>query len=449
MPGGFTAPVTSGVELTDLRPRSNEMAQDGSEKFNFAGFDLQYEILLREEEEIASEMNALLNSARPDKRGLQSLKDRASLHRARLEGLILSAQYAAKGDTEQCNNLEALLVWKSRQLIEDDCRVDAPLEADIGGRGFASQFASVGRKGQAFSSDVPSFVDDLFFDEYPECSRRHSEREEEDETDDESCGRSTTKRKLANATNSPEVKFVQQKSPPLVPATKSSGLSLPRPSSRPIDHRYNQHLKPNSGPAQQSQRSHVGNPYQQRGYAQQNQRNGSHCNSNGRGTSPFDYNDNSSFDQQQSVAKPANPFLAASELGPSFDENPRSNTNGNGGASKRWNNYENNTTINENHMQHRQNPSRSQQLVTNAIRGPKNNRDLSAGLKKKFQPPMKRPDGGNSSSRSSSGPSSSSKSGASSGNGSGKTCEEDEELPEQLKGCDKELVEKSKFRLMD
>ena len=82
------------------------MAQDGSEKFNFAGFDLQYEILLREEEEIASERNALLNSAQPDKRGLQSLKDRASLHRARLEGLILSAQYAAKGDTEQCNNLE-------------------------------------------------------------------------------------------------------------------------------------------------------------------------------------------------------------------------------------------------------------------------------------------------------------------------------------------------------
>lgn len=405
----------------------------------------------------------MLNSAdenRPDQRDLQSLKARASFYRARLEGLILSAQHAAKGDSEQCNTLEALLLVKSRQLIEDDCRVDAPLVADVGGRGFASQFANVGRKGQAFSPD-DSFVDDLF-DEFPECARRNSELEDEDdESDDESCGRSTAKRKLTNATYSPEVEFVQQKPPPPMPATKRSDFpSIPRPSSRPIDYQqhnqqnqHNQHLKPNNGTAQRSQlqpSSHVGNPYQQRGYTQQNQRKGSHCNPNRQGTSSFDYNDTSSFDQQQSVSKPTNqptnPFLTASELGPSFNEKPRPNTNKREDASTRWNNYENNATSNENHLQHRQNPSRSQQLVTNAIRGPKNNRDLSAGLKKKFQPPMKRPDGGNSNSRTSSGPNSNSQSGTSSGNGPGKTPEEDEELPEQLKGCDKDLVEKSKFR---
>lgn len=430
-----------------------------NEKFNSAGFDLQYEILLREEEEIAFERNVVLNSAnenQPDQRGLQSLKARASLHRARLEGLILSAQHAAKDDSEQCNNLEALLMAKSRQLIEDECRVDAPLvaDADVGGRRFASQFASVGRKEQAFSPDVSSFIDDdILFDEYPECARRNSELDEDDESDDESCDRSTAKRKLTNATFSPEVQFVQQKPPPPMPATKRSGFPIPRPGSRPIDRQHNEHLKPNNGTAQRSQLqpcSHVGNPYQQRGYVQQNQRKGSQRNPDRQGTSSFDYSDNSSFDpQQQSVDKAANQFLAASELGPSFDGKPRSNTNGSGEASKRWNNYENKATINENHLQHRQNPSRSQQLVTNAIRGPKNNRDLSAGLKKKFQPPMKRPDGGNSSSRSSSGPNSNCQGGTSSGNGPGKTSEEDEELPEQLKGCDKELVEKINNDIVD
>jgi SpoVK/Ycf46/Vps4 family AAA+-type ATPase len=95
-------------------------------------------------------------------------------------------------------------------------------------------------------------------------------------------------------------------------------------------------------------------------------------------------------------------------------------------------------------------------MVQAAIRGPKDN--LSAGLKRKFQPPIKRGEGGggnnyghNSSNNNNNGNNrgSNSTNRNTSGSGNGGDANEDEELPEELRGLDKELIEKINNEIVD
>jgi hypothetical protein len=100
-------------------------------------------------------------------------------------------------------------------------------------------------------------------------------------------------------------------------------------------------------------------------------------------------------------------------------------------------------------------PSRPAQLVQAAIRGPKDN--LSAGLKRKFQPPMKRGEGGgggnncsqNTNNNNNGNRGSNSTNRNTSGGGNGGNANEDEELPEELRGLDKELIEKINNEIVD
>ena len=86
-----------------------------------------------------------------------------------------------------------------------------------------------------------------------------------------------------------------------------------------------------------------------------------------------------------------------------------------------------------------------QQLVRAAIRGPKEN--LSAGLQKKFKPPMKRDGvGGNGSTNKNHSSTNRPSGGTSTGNGD---VDDDEELPEELRGLDKKLVERIYNEIVD
>lgn len=97
-------------------------------------------------------------------------------------------------------------------------------------------------------------------------------------------------------------------------------------------------------------------------------------------------------------------------------------------------------------------------MVRAAIRGPKDG--ISAGLKRKFQPPMKRDGGGGSNGQPSGNTYNKSYNstnnnrlggGASNGGGGGggNNNAADEELPEELRGLDKDLIEKINNEIVD
>ena len=85
-------------------------------------------------------------------------------------------------------------------------------------------------------------------------------------------------------------------------------------------------------------------------------------------------------------------------------------------------------------------------MVRAAIRGPR--KDISAGLQRKFQPPMKRENGGQTSGNASNSSTSRQAYGAGSGGGGG-AGNDDDELPEELRGLDKELIEKINNEIVD
>jgi SpoVK/Ycf46/Vps4 family AAA+-type ATPase len=87
-----------------------------------------------------------------------------------------------------------------------------------------------------------------------------------------------------------------------------------------------------------------------------------------------------------------------------------------------------------------------QQLVRAAIRGPKDN--LSAGLKRKFQPPLKR-DGGPAQPNSGRTQNSNNKNTGNNSTSSNPNGNNDEELPEELRGLDKDLIEKINNEIVD
>ncbi|KAL7540028.1 hypothetical protein ACHAXR_010979 [Thalassiosira sp. AJA248-18] len=255
----------------------------------------------------------------------------------------------------------------------------------------------------------------------------------------------------------------------------------PMKNSGPPNRNLNEsNTNANNLPYQQSQRqqnqpisgNRINNPYQrhQRG-PQQNKWQNDHQQQNPYQNQPsaFDYNDNNSYNGMDDRSEPAannNPFRTAKELGPKFNDNGRGGNKGEGGRGSRndWDNYENGDGYSGNNrrmggMNNRSTsssaPGGPQHMVRAAIRGPKDN--ISAGLKRKFQPPMKREGGGgnngqssgngnnnynNNSSNTANNRQAGGGGGGATNGGGGGGGKDDEELPEELRGLDKELIEK-------
>jgi SpoVK/Ycf46/Vps4 family AAA+-type ATPase len=172
----------------------------------------------------------------------------------------------------------------------------------------------------------------------------------------------------------------------------------------------------------------------------------------------FDYDDNNSYGKSGPVEK-KNSFITAKELVPICNEKSQAGNRGEGNRYEEdWDNYGGQCGGGANNSRSTSSmgpPSRPTQLVQAAIRGPKDN--LSAGLKRKFQPPIKRGEGGgggnncsqNTNNNNNGNRGSNSTNRNTSGGGNGGNANEDEELPEELRGLDKELIEKINNEIVD
>ena len=253
-----------------------------------------------------------------------------------------------------------------------------------------------------------------------------------------------------------------------------------RPSSNDDPENHSYQMQPPRGESIHSSKSHyqhhsrnerpptndrnIENPYQRHAQEVRQptgwQGDRDNLNSYQNRSSAFDYDDNNSYGRSEPPVK-KNPFVTAKELVPSCDDNSRSDNHGGGGRCGReedaWDNYGSKGGGANNRSASSTGPCGPQQLVRAAIRGPKDN--MSAGLKRKFQPPMKRDGGGggngniNCGQNSSNGVHKSCNSStrhASGGGGTGGNANnEDDELPEELRGLDKELIEKINNEIVD
>jgi len=244
---------------------------------------------------------------------------------------------------------------------------------------------------------------------------------------------------------------------------------LPGANNNPYQQQQQQHNRhpSNNNPYHQRHQQQNNRQWQQNAPQHQQQQNGhpqhtQHQAPNAYQQQPaFDYGDSNSFQGDTSTQKKgkANPFRTAKELGPNFNDK-----NKGGGNNQRngndWDNYgggnnQGNTYNNNNNGQRRggmnnnntlpggtQNPGN---MVRAAIRAPKDN--ISAGLKRKFQPPMKRDANGNNGNNNNS--SNNNNRQGSNNSNSNSNNKEEEELPEELKGLDKELIEKINNDIVD
>ncbi len=214
------------------------------------------------------------------------------------------------------------------------------------------------------------------------------------------------------------------------------------------------------------------NPYQKRQQTQVKNDKSQHQNGYQNETvALFDYDDNNSHHETEiafeSLAK-KNPFCTARELGPKFNDKSRGgNMNGDLGSNN-WdysgrndygypdNNHQRRTDggvgSNNRSLSSSTGPYGPQQMVRTAIRGPR--KDISAGLQRKFQLPMKRENSGvNDGQASGNANNTSSNSNSTSrqayGGGNGGSGKDDDELPEELRGLDKELIEKINNEIVD
>jgi len=351
---------------------------------------------------------------------------------------------------------------------------------------------------------------DDFFSAFPECKRKEDESmylyNEMDESDSDSDDdddivcieqkKPKAKRKQAKKSSSsggqPSVvtscsssspspeKAVQQNLP-------SNGVvlggELNNMRSNNVQNHYQQNHNQlpgaNNNPYQQQQQQHNRHPSNNNSYVNNNnpyQRHQQQNNRQWQQNAPqhqqqppntyqqqpaFDYGDSNSFQDDTNIDQKkgkANPFRTAKELGPNFNDKNKGGGNQRNGND--WDNYgggnnQGNTYNNNNNGQRRggmnnnntlpggtQNPGN---MVRAAIRAPKDN--ISAGLKRKFQPPMKRDANGNNGNNNNS--SNNNNRQGSNNSNSNSNNKEEEELPEELKGLDKELIEKINNDIVD
>mmetsp|Transcript_24418 Transcript_24418/g.52782 ORF Transcript_24418/g.52782 Transcript_24418/m.52782 type:complete len:577 (-) Transcript_24418:859-2589(-) len=415
--------------------------------------------------------------------------------------------------TEAKNALASLWIMKSRQLEEDDNRIPHYIGAESLAirKRISSEIG--GHNGSSCSKQLTMLeasADD-FFGEFPECRRRDDANEfDESENDDDS----DIDNQKPVAKKKRESKKSGSNDEPII-VTCSSGSSSPERSRTGMvnesndatrnklqNQPHNNHQKQSSSSwinqnppnrnlnelnsanhlsHQYSQRQqnhtlpgkYTNNPYQRKSKStQQNQWQNDHQQDPYQNHAlEFDYNDNNMYNKghKPGPAVKDNPFRTAKELGKNFNNKPREGEKGGcHGEDDDWDNYGNNGNAysgNDNIHQRTggriNNKSTSsaqggpQQMVGAALRGPKNN--LSGGLKKQYQNPMKGGCSGGQSSGNGNGNgnyknsnSTNRQAGAGSGSGSGGRVEtNNEELPEELSGCDKELVEKINNEIVD
>lgn len=403
--------------------------------------------------------------------------------------------------------LVALWKMKSRQLEDRDNRIPISIDEDALAwrrRRYISTFeegyADIRRSVVRMKANVNDF-----FTSFPECIRRdttllypemdESDSDDDDESIDEIIPKA--KRKQKTGVDGPiEVSCSSSSPSPEIPepkhvargnssdALQNQKQSSPNISQLNISHeQYPQSSYTNQVPGQsrnncptnpyqiQSQyqysqpcpptNENTHNPFQrqhQEGPQQTRQQNDHyhHLNSNQNQPLAFDYDDNNSYGKSGQVEK-KNSFITAKELVPISNDTSQAGKRGESDRYEEdWDNYggqcgggANNSRLTSSSLAP---PSRPAQMVQAAMRGPKDN--LSAGLKRKFQPPIKRGEGGggnncgqNSINSNNRGFNSTNRN--TSGGGNGGNANEDEELPEELRGLDKELIEKINNEIVD
>ena len=461
------------------------------------GHAVQYERLWLEEVALKNERAKILQSSSTEQQYQQSenYQFRSMIHRASLDGLLLSAQCAASkvkssdpkfsDDFERgldkddaVNALSSLRDMKMRQLESDDSQVPFTLSS-------SSSSARWKKNAPLETESVQAATADSFFAAFPECRRRLPDAVEESD-DDEEEDDVVIVQKPKSARKERKDKGT---SPILVSSSSSS--NSPSPEHRPDDEvqivtkQQQQQQIRSRGPNKQQQNIHtqqkynnVSIPNNNQAHRQNNQRaqnwgknhpppqhSNYHHNpyqNQAANNNTFDYNDTSSgYEEQQPSNIKANPFRTAKELGPKFDPKRRDGRK----EDNEWDDYENNNNssgysggskrrMGGRPAQSSTGPTGPQQMVRAAIRGPRDN--ISAGLKRKFQPPMKREGGpvaqpnNNSSGRnqnSNNNKNSNANNNSTSSNPNGNN--NDEELPEELRGLDKELIEKINNEIVD
>ena len=472
------------------------------------GHAVQYERLWLEEVALEKERTNILNNSssteQQQKCQSKNYQFRSMIHRASLDGLLLSAQCAAskvKSDPKSCdgdfergldnddavNALSALRDMKMRQLESDNNKIPFTNSSSSLSLSWSARWK---KSNPLETKSMQGATANSFFDAFPECKRRlprtegnAATAETESDTDEKNDNDIVQKPKSAR-----QERTDKGTSPILV----SSSFNSPS-SDRPDDEvqiitkqQQQQQQQPirNSGLSNQQQihtqqnyNNNMSIPNNQAHTQNNNQQTQNRVNNNHPPTSnyqhnpyqnqtsnKFDYNDtNSGYGEQQLMqsTKKANPFRTANELGPKFDPKRRQQQQQHGrNDGNDWDDYENNNNTSaysgdnnrigggrSGQSSYGGPPSGPQQMVRAAIRGPKDN--LSAGLKRKFQPPLKREGGpAQPSSGRNQNPNNSSNynnnSTCSNSNGNN-----DEEIPEELRGLDKELIEKINNEIVD
>ncbi|KAK1743196.1 fidgetin-like protein [Skeletonema marinoi] len=446
------------------------------------GHAVQYERLWLEEVALEKERAKILQSSSSEQQQCQSenYQFRSMIHRASLDGLLISAQCAASkvksdpkfsGTTERgldsgdaVNALSSLRDMKMRQLESDDNKIPFTMSS--------SSSARWKKNVPLDTNSIQAATADSFFAAFPECKRRLPDNEEESDDDDE-------KDDDVAIVQKPKSARKERKDKGTSPILVSSSSNSPSSNHRPDDEvqiitkqqqQQQQHIR-NRGSSNQQQihtqqnYNNVSIPNNNQTHRENNQKPQNRINNQlpqqhnkyhhnpyqNQAANKFDYNDtNSGYGEQQPSTTKANPFRTAKELGPKFD--PKRLQNGRKDDND-WDNYENNNNTSGysggNRMggrpaQSSSGPTGPQQMVRAAIRGP-----LSAGLKRKFQPPLKREGGPvqpNNSGRNQNSNNNNNTNNSTSSNSNGNN---DEELPEELRGLDKELIEKINNEIVD
>ena len=516
------------------------------------GHAVQYERLRLEEVALKKERANILQSSaaaslaedndEQQQCRLENYQYRSMIHRASLEGMLISAQCAATKVTSHNNSKSSSSLPNYERGIEKEDSVNALLAlrdikireleeannklpfANIGG-GSLSSSSSSARWKQNSSVKQEAATASSFFDAFPEYKRSLNTAGESDENnsdedeEEEEIVQQQPKSKRKGKGSSPIV--VSSPSPDRPPNNDDDEVQLVITTTK--NQQQQQQLPTNSDGANcHKQQIHTQNKHntnvtssittsnhqhhqanksrggyqQQQQYHHQDQHGQNRVNNNNNNSLPtrpqnnnvnyhnpyqnhqnhqnqFDYNDNTGGYDEQHQQQQSNPFRTAKELGPNFDPKRRQQQQqeqqhrGGGGGRRdnrnnNWDDYENdNNTSNNSYSGGNRlaggggggrSGSGPQQMVRAAIRGP----NMSAGLKRKFQPPLKREGSNSGPAQSNSGRNQTSSSNNSRNNSNNNNSNpnssngnDEEELPEELRGLDKELIEKINNEIVD
>lgn len=477
-------PSINAANNADMTPNPNDLPPRSTMSKNSpppaATHPLRYEVLQREEKNLTSAREDLLknnsNSSNNDEQ-IRHLNVRTLFHRTSLQCLIQSAQHVARKNSkhEDVAHLQAL--WKERS---DTIDVTLGLPNCIGS-GHNNNHTNDNII-NASSDDEQEPLDDsadIFFETYPELARPDDEWTYS--SSDESVVEVEIKKRKGDSKDEPIVvsgedspkdlhnNFVDRNSLPMNRRNELEKASNSQPQNNLNSRQFNNNVQSRSN----HQQSQVNNPYHQQHQNQhqnqphqlnrqkpplfQQQQQQQHNQWQNRpSTGCFDYNETN----QNRHAK-ENPFRTAKEVQGTIDNNAPDNwddgrQNDNNGYSRNkgrstnntrgWGNQEDEEPHRGNNTMNNRanNTSRPQELVKTALNGPKQN--VSQGLKKKYQNPRLGSNNNNGNANSNNGGQTNKPRNSNSNGGNN---DDDDELPEELKGLNKDLIERIQNDIVD